>query len=170
MFIKIVVWGDLETKLAYLYCGTEIDLVKKELTNLKFSNKEIKKVIFLLDLMDRYSSFEKEATYTNTPNAYKQFIAYIKNNASDTSECTIDQLIKISSALGFDIRDKLAKYKNEIVFAKNEMQINGDDLIAIGIPSGPEIKKILDVCYQEILNNPKSNDKSILLRLAMHGC
>ena len=160
--------GDLETKLAYLYCGTEIDLVKKELTNLKFSNKEIKKIIFLLNLMDRYTSFEKEIAYTNNKlNVYKQFIAYVKNNTLDTYEYTMEQLIKLYNVIGFDITDKLAKYHNEIVFARNEMQINGDDLLAIGIPSGPEIKKILDMCYQEIIDNPENNEHYKLLKLAM---
>jgi hypothetical protein len=117
--------------------------------------------------MDRYTSFEKEAAYNNALNVYKQFIAYIKNNTLDTYEYTMEQLIKLYYVIGFDITDKLAKYHNEIVFARNEMQINGDDLLAIGIPSGPEIKKILDKCYQAILNNPSNNNISILLKLAL---
>lgn len=156
--------GDVETKLAYLYCCTEITKAKSELIGLKFSNKEIKKIVFLLDLLERYNNF----IFEDTVFSYKQFMAHLKNNTPDTWEYTLDQFIKLCSAMGFVIIDKLVKYQHEIVFSRNEMKINGDDLIALGIPRGPEIKKILDNCYKEILNNPDNNDISILLRMVMN--
>jgi tRNA nucleotidyltransferase (CCA-adding enzyme) len=37
------------------------------------------------------------------------------------------------------------------------MAINGDDLIELGIKPGPELKKLLDRCYEEILEHPEKN-------------
>lgn len=158
--------GDLETKIAYLYYCTELNKVKQELLNLKFSTKEIKRIIFQLELIDKYNYF------LNNDNSlsYKKFIAYIKNNTPDTWEYSLDQFVKLCNALDIVITDYLSKYNNEIVFSRNEMNINGDDLISIGIPRGPEIKKVLDKCYQEILNNPKNNSKSTLLKYILRGC
>jgi hypothetical protein len=45
------------------------------------------------------------------------------------------------------------------------MVLNGDDLLAVGMPPGPEIKKALDECYLKILKNPEQNTKEHLLKL-----
>lgn len=151
--------GDLETKLAFIYCDFQYQQVEKELVSLKFSSKEIKRVGFLLQLLERFNKFVNE----DTANAYKSFMALIKNHSPDPWEYTLNQFIELTEALQYDSRELFNKYYLETVFSRKELQINGDDLLNVGIPAGPQLKSILDNCYLEILRNPEHNTRSFLL-------
>ena len=154
--------GELETRLALLYSFCEAQLAETEMLSLKFSGREVKKVVFLLQLLERYQDFiEKDTT-----NAYKSFMAVVKNHSYEAWEATLEQFILLTEALGYGSREYLAKFQSERVFSKKEMQINGDDLMSIGIKPGPQIKSILDNCYLEILRNPDHNNKLFLLSFA----
>lgn len=166
--------GDLETRVAFLYGNCiEVDKVEKELFNLKFSNKELKRVMFLFKLLNKFDIF-KEATYLKdhklrgpqSKAAYVDFIATIKNHAPDSWEYTLEQFILFTEPVGIDSRQKLADYGNVVVYSRKEMKINGDDLLLIGIKPGPQIKTILDSCYAEILREPAHNTEGFLLALA----
>lgn len=155
--------AELETRLAFLYSNcTPTAKVQEELLNLKFSNKELKKVIFYLQLLDRYNVFVQK----NSPLAYKSFMAVIKNCSPDPWEHNLEQFIQLLEALGFMARDQFDQFACVAVLPRKEMVLNGDDLLAIGIKPGPEIKKILDDCYLEILRNTEHNTKSFLLDYA----
>lgn len=151
--------GDLETKIAYLYAYHNLKDINNELLNLKFSNKEVKRVLFILNIAEKYNEFV--SNYTSL--SYKKFMAYIKNNTPDTWEYSLDQFIKLYAAMGYSIIEVIAKYQSEIVFARNEMKINGNDLMDIGITAGPDLKKILDSCYQLIIEKPEYNERYRLL-------
>jgi tRNA nucleotidyltransferase (CCA-adding enzyme) len=151
--------GELETKLAFLYSDFVASAVEQELMALKFSNKEIKRVIFLLQLLERFNKFVN----TDTANTYKSFMALIKNHAPDACDYTLNQFIELTEALQYESRALFAKYQNETVFSKKEMKINGDDLMGAGIKPGPQIKNLLELCYLEILKNPDHNEKEFLL-------
>jgi tRNA nucleotidyltransferase (CCA-adding enzyme) len=155
--------GELETRLAFLYGNCTVVDTQQELMSLKFSNKEIKKTLFLLELLDRYGVLAQR----DTALAYKSFMAALKNHSPDPWQHTLEQFIQLIEAMEIGSRTWFDKYQQEIVFMKKEMQINGDDLMAVGIKPGPEIKKILDDCYLEILRNPSGNTKSHLLKFAM---
>jgi hypothetical protein len=154
--------GDLETRLAFLYGNCKTAPVVEELMMLKFSNKEIKRVSFLLDLLDRFEALRKK----DTALAYKSFMAVIKNHSPDPWTHSLEQFIHLTEAMGFESRALFNKYEGETVFSKREMQLNGDDLLIIGIKPGPQIKKILEDCYLEILRNPENNTRSFLLDFA----
>ncbi len=156
-------FGALETRLAFLYANcTPISAVQEELTNLKFPNKEIKRVVFLHQLLDRYATFVEK----NTALAYKSFMAVIKNHSPDPWEYTFEQFIQLLEPLGYLAQDQFGQFEGVLVPARKEMVLNGDDLLAIGIKPGPEIKRILDDCYLEILRNPEHNTRSFLLDYA----
>jgi tRNA nucleotidyltransferase (CCA-adding enzyme) len=154
--------GDLETRLAFMYGNCKSQPVVEELMQLKFPNKEIKRVGFLLDLLDRYEALVKKDTIL----AYKSFMAVVKNHSPDPWVLTLEQFIHLTEAMGFESRALFTKYEGETVYSKREMQLNGDDLLFIGIKPGPQIKKILEDCYLEILRNPENNTKSFLLDFA----
>jgi hypothetical protein len=148
--------------LAFLYANCLTPKVQEELLFLKFSNKELKKVTFLLDLLDRYNAFVQK----NTALAYKSFMAVLKNHAPDPWAQTLEQFILLTEAIGLESRARFAKYEGETVFSKREMELKGDDLLIIGIKPGPQIKSILEACYLEILRNPENNNRSFLLDFA----
>lgn len=154
--------GDLETRLAFLYNKLPIANVQEELLKLKFSTKEIKKVIFLLDLLERFSVFQEQ----NTINSYKSFMALIKNHAPDPWSHTLSQFIGLAEALGIEARALLLPFSKEVVLCRKEMQLNGNDLMEAGWLPGPNIKKCLDACYLEILRYSDRNYKSYLINYA----
>jgi tRNA nucleotidyltransferase (CCA-adding enzyme) len=154
--------GDLETRLALLYGNCKTALAVEELTTLKFSNKEIKRVGFLLDLLDKFETFQRK----DSALAYKSFMAVIKNHSPDPWKHTLEQFIQLTEAMGFESRALFLKYEHVIVWTKKELQINGDNLLNIGVKPGPQIKKILDECYLEILRNPENNNRNFLLDFA----
>lgn len=154
--------GELETRLAYLYSNLPLKDVKIELTNLKFSNKEIKKALFLLELKNMFLSIY-ELPDAEFKSGYVQFIARIKNTAIEPWEETYSQFIRLMETLGYSVTSAFSGFEDICVWARKEMNINGDDLMAIGIPAGPQLKVVLDKCYQEILENPSHNIKNFLL-------
>lgn len=161
--------ADLETIFAYLYRGLSLEDTKQDLMDLKFSNKELKRILYLVDLLNKF----RQAVKNGSTQAYKLFISHAKNTTPDTYDYTMEQFMKLFYAIGYDRsdvhREFLNSYKDIIVLARSEMDINGDDLISIGIPVGPEIKKILDSCYQYILDNPENNERYKLIKYAMYG-
>jgi tRNA nucleotidyltransferase/poly(A) polymerase len=154
--------GDFETRLATIYANVPVKMAEEELLSLKFSNKEIKRVTFLLQLLDRYG----ELLPRDNAFSYKSFMAAVKNHAPDPWEYTYQQFIMLSRAIGLGVEERFAKYAEEVVFSKKEMQINGNDLLATGMPAGPRIKQALEACYLEILKNPQHNTKYNLLEVA----
>lgn len=155
--------GDLETKIAFMYGNCMIQSVSNELISLKFSNKEIKRVSFLLDLLDKYLILEDEESDLT----YKNFIAFIKNQSPDPYIYTVSQFIHLTEAMGLPFTNMVVKYKELIILSRKEMVLNGDDLLAAGITAGPKIKEALDKCYLEILKNPEQNSKEYLLKHAL---
>lgn len=161
--------GDLETKIALLYANGATTKTQNDLIDLKFSNKEIKRILFLLNSLDH--PFYKEAN--NYPdrnnkrhvNNYKLFIAHFKNESPDPWIHTLNQFIILTEAMGLQTKSTLSSFNDINVIARKEMNISGDDLIAGGIKPGPEIKSILDKCYKEILNYPEHNTKEFLLSI-----
>lgn len=155
--------GELETKIAFLYskCASA-KLVKKELINLKFSNKEIKKIIFLHQLLIHYNIFLKKDTVL----AYKCFMAVVKNHSHESWQDTLKQFIKLTEAMGMPSKLMFAKYYKVVVPSKKEMNINGNDLLAAGMSPGPQIKNILNKCYLKILKSHHYNNKEFLLYFA----
>ncbi len=156
--------ADLETKIADFYYEYNPIDVEKELRWLKFSNDEIKRIIFFLKLIPMYRMLLK---ISNTQ-TYIRFIAHIKNNAPQEYTYTLEQFLKLVRSE----KNEISKYLFEecadvTILSRKEMKINGNDLINIGIPIGPEIKKALDKCYQEILNHPENNNKDILLKFVL---
>lgn len=151
--------GHLETRIAFLYNRLPTKSVEQELTDLKFSSKEIKRVIFLLTTLEQFFSFKDQDNLL----AYRKFISRIKNEAIDPWEYTYGQFIELARALQQPI-EMLTYYAGEKVPARKEMNINGDDLMGIGITPGPQLKLLLDACYQEILEHPEHNNKEYLLK------
>lgn len=152
----------LETRVATLYKDVPANQVLEELTVLKFSNKQIKRVCFLINLLEKYYIFASK----DTALAYKSFMAVIKNHAPDHWTDTLEQFILFSEAIKIASRVQLNKFQSEVVFSKQEMQINGYDLLGVGFPQNAKIKQVLDDCYLEILRNPENNSKEFLLQLA----
>ena len=152
--------GELETRLAILYLNHSPEIIEEDLNYLKFSNKEIKRVLFLGPTLNQFWHFKGCSTLSD----YRKFMARFKNEAPDPWEYSYNQFIELAKGLREPV-DNLSFYEGEVVPARKELAINGNDLLAIGINPGPEFKSLLDKCYSEILENPEHNTKNYLLQL-----
>lgn len=148
--------GALETKVALMYYYVyDWNIVEQELISLKFSNKEIKRIIFQLKLLHMvYNEFDKSY--------YVHFMAYLKNSSPGDWQETLNEFVALTNALNIDFQAVLDKYKDITVLSRKELQINGNDLIMLGF-SGPQIKSVLDNCYRMVLQYPENNNKEFLL-------
>lgn len=140
-------------------------MCREIMTNLKYSNKEIEYVSELVYYhMTRYEKLR--------PISAKRFINKIGLDK-------LDDLFKlfIADRLGskppYDFEDiyRLKFECDKILSEKQplstkDLAINGYDLISIGVPQGKEIGLILNNILEEVLNNPKLNQKSTLLQMA----
>ena len=158
--------GELETRLAFLYNKINILEVEKELNRLKFSNKEIKKVILLHKVLDLFYTTQMRQNGPQGDYAYRYFMGFIKNEAIETPESTLREFVALATALGEPLNALLEKYRNEPAIGRKDMNLNGDDLLATGMKPGPQIKQILDRCYVEVLQHPENNTKKLLLEKA----
>lgn len=155
--------GELETRFAFLYsCIGSYESIQTELTNLRMSTRSIKKILFLTLLanffMMNYDEWNEKK--------YVELLAKIKNNSIDPWEDTLEQFMKMTEAMHWDTREIFENHKHVQVFSRKELQINGNDLLTLGVPPGPEIKSVLDRCYAEVLKHPEHNEKEFLLRFA----
>lgn len=154
--------GELEARLAMLYNKQPVKLVEEELLGLKMSTKEVKRVIFLLTTLEKFFVFKESSTLSS----YRKFMARIKNEATDPWEYTYQQFIELARALELPFQ-KLTFYEDEVVLARKELAINGNDLMGIGITPGPQLKVLLEKCYSEALEHPEHNTREHLIQLAM---
>lgn len=51
-------------------------------------------------------------------------------------------------------------------FTVKDLAINGHDVMALGVPQGAVVGKILDMCLDAVMNESAVNDRDMLLRLA----
>ena len=153
--------GSLETRLAFLYNKLPAVQVQEELGRLKFSNKEIKRVGFLLELVKFFSFFQEQPS----AEAYKVFMAILKNNNVLPWEEALEQFLQLAEAMQIGAGPLLDEYGAVVIIPRKEMQINGEDLLEIGMVPGPKIKKALDACYVEVLRDHQQNSKGKLIQL-----
>jgi tRNA nucleotidyltransferase (CCA-adding enzyme) len=153
--------AEVETKFAVLCGNFAAHTLQRIGQELKLSNQEFKKIKFLLEALDQF------AVYLRQQNAHQArlFLAFVKNSGPDIN--SLKEFLLFSDAIGLEAREDLEKYQDEIVWARSEMQLNGDDLIQLGVPPGPRMKEYLDDCYREILRMPQHNTKEFLLKFIM---
>jgi tRNA nucleotidyltransferase (CCA-adding enzyme) len=63
-----------------------------------------------------------------------------------------------------EIADELIK--SGAVYAVKDLDISGDDIIALGCPKGPEVGRILDILFEKYVSGEIVNSREILLKTA----
>ncbi len=150
--------GELETRLACLY----IHGAEQDLNELKFSGREVKKVALLQELFGRYMRNRQSKPMSE----YQYLMSIIKNRSVDDCKSTIKEFVYMGKMLGFPIEEWLEQHENKVVYARNELKLNGDDLLRLGVKPGPKFREILDEAYEKILFHPEMNESQKLLDFA----
>jgi len=155
--------GSMETKMALLLHKLSRPELEKTLRDLKFSNVEMKKILFLHTAMLEFVKFHTDAT----PLGARKFLSFVKNEAPEGYEKSLGEFLDYSQSLGLPALQELRSLLHEKPVAKKELDISGNDLMStLNMQPGPKIKKVLDALYTEVLANPELNEKSKLLELA----
>jgi tRNA nucleotidyltransferase (CCA-adding enzyme) len=140
------------------------DMSEEILKRMKFDNKTIETVTILVRYhMDRYDSLK-------TSNI-KKFINRVgKENLDNLFELQIADVKGSKPPHDFTGIEKLRNQVQEILNKKEpltvkDLDINGHDLMQLGIKQGKEIGNILNVLLESVLENPNWNNKETLLIL-----
>lgn len=154
--------GAIETRIAVLLHHLTVPQLENELRGLKFSNGEIKKISFLIRKLIQYREFESNPTLP----VAKKFLASAKNDAPEGAQ-SLMEFFYFADAIHLQRINELREFTSHNVLSRKEMNVSGDDLMReLGLKPGPQIKKVLDALYEEIVQNPESNNKNHLLELA----
>lgn len=139
------------------------DIAKKIMKRLKFSNKDMKKIERLILNHDyELNMNEKSIRKAVSKIGDDIFIDLLKVKLADNyaknieiKKQDIDNIEKISE-IYFDIK------KKGQCLTKKQLNINGKDLIDMGIQEGKLIGEILDNLFKRVISNPELNDNEKL--------
>lgn len=154
--------AEVETKFALLCSWFSIKAIENLAKKLKLSNVELKKITFLRTTLELYHEFAKD----KNPYTARKFLAHARNNAPGHHAHSLQEFLILTDALELNARETLEKYQGETVWARCDLKIDGNDLMAMGVAPGPEIKRILAAAYDLILKNPQANEERELKAFA----
>jgi tRNA nucleotidyltransferase (CCA-adding enzyme) len=155
--------GSMETKMAILLHKLNRPELESTLRELKFSNDEIKKIVFLNVAMQEFVKFHSEST----PVGARKFLSFIKNNAPEGYEKSLAEFLDFAKSLGLPARQELEALLTEAPIHKKELDISGNDLMTeLNLKPGPKIKQLLDHLYGKVAIEKEENRKDRLLELA----
>ncbi len=137
------------------------------LNNLRFDKATIKKILTLVKYHD-IDIFDTERSVRKAINKVgEELFVYLlevqKADAMGQNPVYLDKrLIKLDNIKKIykDIKEK------KQCLTMSEMAINGDDLIALGMKPGREMKELLNYLFDTVLENPEVNNREVLLELA----
>lgn len=161
--------------LIYHFYNHEVysaELSQKLMTRLKFSNADIEYVSHLI----RCHMFNYTPDWSNA--AVRRFMVKIKiDNLDDLIDLRLADMYgkynqdvrkhdSEACRLLIELSKRVRELNNESsVLSLKDLQINGDDLIKLGIKPGKQIGLILKDLFEEVLEAPEINNKEKLTEL-----
>lgn len=145
------------------------DMARSVLRRLKFDNDTITRVCNLVKNHD-------DRPDINERNVRRMIIRVGQENFPDLLEVKRADTLAQSTYLRdekLDYITELERVFHEIVEAGDclkikDLQINGKDLIAMGVPQGQRIGEVLNHIFDAVVDNPELNDRQILLNMAQN--
>lgn len=148
------------------------EIAKNVLTRLKCSNAQTERVCHLI----RQHMFFFETNWTNA--AVRRFIVRVgAENIDDLlllRRADIYGMHRVPVAAGSpaarnldELRDRISVVEAEkSARSLKDLAVNGNDLLALGIPAGKHVGRILHELFQCVLDDPAMNERERLLRVA----
>lgn len=143
-------------------------LLSKDILNrLKFDNKTKDRILKLIDLHDYRYNANKQSTRKAMakigPNLFEDYIAVQR---ADMKAQAPDKL----EVRAIDLDEKLMLYKEVLILGQciqiKDLDIKGNDIMDLGIQRGEAIGIILGQLLEMVIEEPKMNEKNILLEKA----
>jgi len=141
-------------------------ITREIMKELRFDNATIDKVTTLVRYHDyRVSTSPRAVRRALSKIGADLFPLYIKVRLADIAgQSDFEKQSKINN-----IHAVRALYKTIIesnqAFTLKDLEINGNDLIKLGIKPGPRLGEILKDCLDLVIEDPKNNNKEHLLKL-----
>lgn len=147
--------ANLELRLTTMFLGVNLEIIGKTLKTLKFTNNTIKNVVALV---------KGYAELNISNNILKVMNIVGKEN--------IFAFLEIVKAIDEEKFEELNIKANEAIKSNypttlKDLAIDGKDLMMAGVKQGKEVGMILNLLLDFVLENPESNNKNILLNLAI---
>ena len=162
--VEVIHFHGHETKSA--------ELTKEILFRLKFSNAQIDEVCHLI----RHHMFFFETNWSDA--AVRRFVVRVGieniENLFLLRYADIYGMHRVPVVATSDtvrnlnaLRDRIAKVEAEkSARSLKDLAVNGNDLLALGIPAGKHVGRILNELFQCVLDDPEMNTREQLLRVA----
>jgi len=143
-----------------------MELAKKELIKLRFSNEDIDFIVSMIDIhMDNLQLDSTPRTIRRLMVKLKDrnipFIDFIHHVIADHDANTKKE--PHGESIFFQLAEK---FENESwsKFSFKNLTVNGCDVMEIlNLKAGPKIGKVLDILFHEVVENPELNQREILL-------
>lgn len=146
------------------------DLTQRILTRLRFDNDTIRRVTRLVALHDH----PLEPEPGKPPRAIKRllgqlgeedFFRLLALKRADAAAHAPDYRARAA------LCDRVAALAGEVLaeqacFRLKDLAVNGRDLIALGIPAGPEVGRVLNALLEAVVGEEAPNERESLLKLA----
>lgn len=150
-----------------------VQISRKIMTNLKFSNAQIDYVCHLIE----NHMFHYESSWSDA--AVRRFIVKVGiENLDDLIDLRLADMygkynkpIRLHDSAACKLLLELSDRAKKLVaqnsaLSLKDLKVNGNDLMAIGIPAGKKMGNILNELFQTVIDDPAMNDKDKLLNLA----
>lgn len=157
--------NNIATFYNHEYLGAK--MVNKIMTRLKFSNEDRERVVNLI----KNHMFYYNVGEVTAASVRRLIVKVGKENLQDLIDLRVADRLGSGTpkAMPYKLRHlqyMLDKVQHDPVSAKM-LKINGDDLIRdLKMQPGPKIGAILDVLLAEVIEDPKLNTKSVLIKKA----
>jgi len=143
------------------------EMAESILKRLKFSGEDIKKIVNLISLhMFDYTSQWSDA-------AVRRFIRRIGGveNVEDLFLLRQADTKAMEAEVGFEYLNELGKRISKIIEEENalavsDLKVDGNDIMQVlKIPPGPKVGEVLHSLLEKVLDDPRLNEREILLDL-----
>ncbi|MFO7881046.1 MAG: HD domain-containing protein [Kosmotogaceae bacterium] len=143
------------------------EIAHKTLKRLKYSKKTIKTVTHLIHYHDSFPEENKKSVrrFVNKHGIeYTELLFHVWRADMKAQEPTrlhekLDTINEVEKIFK-DIKE------SRPALSVKDLEINGNDLIELGLSPGPEIGNILNKLLEIVINDPSKNQKATLIKLA----
>jgi tRNA nucleotidyltransferase (CCA-adding enzyme) len=143
------------------------ELSKNILKRLRFDNKSVDRILRLIRHHDR-QIIPRPKYVAKAVNAVGEdiFMDLMKVRRADTSGKNPDEIKQKLEYTGLIEKTYLKLKEEKSCLSLDELDVNGKDLIELGFKEGEDIGRVLNLLLNKVFEDPRLNEKKILLELA----
>jgi len=149
----------------YNHQQLSVKLARTAMLRLRFDNRSMDRILLLVKCHDMHIKAEPRSVrkaMSRLGDAFEDLLKVIEADKKAQSPSLLKERNEKFRELWEIYRD--VREKSQCTSLK-ELAVGGDDLIALGIRPGKEIKELLNGLLEKVIEKPELNDRDILLKL-----